>query len=108
MNWFEKYKWSRRWARREREAPATPAEGLSVREALAASVEELTASAEAKRDVGDEEEDEEGYARVSGATLIPPRLRLRSRPLPAVRVNTTQHLLVKREELAAQGDAPPQ
>jgi hypothetical protein len=108
MNWFEKYKWSRRQAERAREAPAAPAEGLSVREALAASVEKLTASAEAKRDVRDEEEDEGGHARVSGATLIPPRLRLRSRPLPAVRVDTTQHLLVKREELAAQGDASTQ
>ena len=83
MAWFDKRKWSRQRAEQEREA-------------LAASVEELTRSERASDD--EYGEDEEASVGSTGrAVLIPPRLSLQSRPLPIVRVEPTKHILVKHE-----------
>lgn len=97
MNWFERHKWSRRRADQEREiGPAEgekrdegEREGMSAREALAASVEELT-TREKPGEV-ELEEDDEDVEPLSGAALIPPRLSLQSRALPIVHVDGTKH-----------------
>lgn len=77
MSWFDKHKWSRQRVEREREA-------------LAVSVEELTARAQPTDD--ECEEEEVSLASMGATALIPPRLSLQSRPLPAVRAETTKHM----------------
>ncbi|HEX7736204.1 MAG TPA: hypothetical protein VF458_15230 [Ktedonobacteraceae bacterium] len=62
---------------------------MSTREALAASVEELTTRE--KPEIDELEEEDENAESLSGAALIPPRLHLQSRPLPVVRVEGTRH-----------------
>lgn len=82
MSWFEKRRWSRQRAEEERQA-------------LAASVEELTTGEHAQGGAwSEEEEEEEG---MSGPAIIPPKLRLQSRSLPVVRLETTQHMPVGSE-----------
>lgn len=97
MTWFDKHRWSRHRA-------------SLGREALAASVEELTAREKPSEDAWDEEEEEDDVAAMGGTMLIPPRLRLQSRPLPIVRIDVTKHVPMKREparmsETAADGAA---
>ena len=80
MAWFDKHKkWSRQRADLEREA-------------LGASVEELTTQGKVSDDDWVEEEgwEEEDKRFTSGTALIPPRLRLQSRPLPIVRIDVTK------------------
>lgn len=86
MTWFDKYKSWRRRADQEREA-------------LAASVQELTSREGSSDDkCGEEEEDAEVSAGSTGsAVLIPPRLSLQSRPLPIVRAEAAKHIPVKHE-----------
>jgi len=81
MSWFDKHRWSHRRA------------ALS-REALAASVEELAA-----REPGNDEWDEEDENALSTgrSALIPPRLRLQSRPMPIARIDAAKSLPVKQE-----------
>lgn len=93
MSWFEKRRWSRQRAEEERQA-------------LAASVEEMTTDEQASEEEevwSEEEEEEKG---MSGPALIPPKLRLQSLPLPAVRLEVTKHGPARREaarELAEPG-----
>lgn len=89
MNWFEKHGWS--WRRGEQARESGPGEGekMSAREALAASVEALTM--QEKRGGEALEEEDEDAEPLRGAALIPPRLRLQSRPLPIVRVEGSKH-----------------
>lgn len=75
MAWFDKQLWSRRRANLEREA-------------LAASVEEVVSQNELEANEWDEDNEHDPQPR--NAPLIPPRLRLQSRSLPAVRVAPEQ------------------
>lgn len=81
MTWFDKHRWSRSRAEREREA-------------LAASVEELTAREEPNEGEWEEEEDVMATSRTA---LIPPRLHLQSRPMPIVRLDVTKHVPLRHE-----------
>lgn len=87
MTWFNKQKWTRRRADLEREA-------------LAASVEELTAQ-EQEQD-SEWEEEEEALVVTGGTALIPPVLRLQSRQLPIVRLDIKRGLAQKSQ--AAEAD----
>lgn len=69
MAWFDK----RARARKHMDAG---------REALAASIEEVAA----QQELWDEDEDEEQLEQVDKASIIPPRLSLQSRAMPAVRI----------------------
>ncbi len=101
MSWFEKRRWSRQRAEEERQA-------------LAASVEELTARGEEQGMAWDGEEEEERSEGMSGPAVIPPKLHLQSRPLPVVRLEVTKHGPVRgeaarekrehREERESQGE----
>lgn len=93
MSWFKKHGGARHRVDQGRdekpEAGEKKGEGMSAREALAASVEALT---QEEKPGGDEfEEEDEDVESLSGAALIPPRLRLQSRTLPVVRVEGTRH-----------------
>lgn len=93
MSWFEKRRWSRQRAEEERQA-------------LAASVEEMTTDEQASEEEEVWSEEEEGEKGMSGPALIPPKLRLQSLPLPAVRLEVTKHGPARREaarELAEPG-----
>jgi len=81
MTWFDKQRWSRHRAEGEREA-------------LGASVEELTAR---EKPAEGEWEEEEDVAATGRTALIPPRLHLQSRPLPIVRIDVTKHVPMRRE-----------
>jgi hypothetical protein len=83
MAWFDKPLWTRR-----RVEPG--------RESLAASLEEMAARGELSHDEW-EAEAEDGMPEAD-AVIIPPRLRLQSRPLPVVRVDTTRGLRAAREQ----------
>ena len=85
MNWFSRNKQTRQHLEREREA-------------LARSIEELAVS---ERLESDEEGEEASLASAHHALLIPPRLRLQSRPMPVVRVETAQQ-----EARMLESDAP--
>ncbi len=75
MAWFDKHLWSRRKAELERKA-------------LAASVEEMEVRGELS---GDDWDAESGDDAPAGKTaIIPPLLRLQSRPWPVVRIDDTQ------------------
>lgn len=84
MAWFDKHKWSRHRAEQEREA-------------LAASVEELTAREKSAAGEWEEEEEEEHVVATGRTVLIPPRLHLQSRPLPIVRIDVTKHIPMRHE-----------
>jgi hypothetical protein len=75
MTWFDKPLWTRR-----RVEPG--------RTFLAASLEEMAARGELSHE--DWEAGLEGGAAEEDAVIIPPRLRLQSRPLPVVRVDTAR------------------
>jgi hypothetical protein len=75
MAWFDKRRWSRRKAELERKA-------------LAASVEEMEVRGDLAADGWDEES--EGDASADRTAIIPPLLRLQSRPWPVVRVDSVK------------------
>lgn len=62
------------------------------REALAASVEEVAAQDELW------DEDEEQFSRSGKTSIIPPRLRLQSRAMPAVQIERAKHAPVERKQ----------
>lgn len=84
MRWFDRHKWSRHRAEEERKA-------------LAASVEELAAHENAQMD-GLSEGDGEMKG-TNGPAFIAPKLRLQSRPLPAVRLDAIRHVSTKSEQV---------
>lgn len=94
MSWFDRHKWSRHRAEEERKA-------------LAASVEELAAHENAQLD-GLSEGDGEMKG-TSGPAFIPPKLRLQSRPLPAVRLDAIRHAATESEQVRGEQAAvmPP-
>jgi hypothetical protein len=81
MSWFDKHRWSHRRAELSREA-------------LAVSVEEWAAR-EPSNDEWDEED--ENVVSTGRSALIPPRLRLQSRPMPIVRMEAAKSLPLKQE-----------
>ena len=81
MAWFDKHRRSRQRADQ-------------AREALAASVEEITAQDELSGEDWDEEDGAAGRT-----AIIPPVLSLQSRPLPVVRVDVAKHVRVEREPI---------
>lgn len=89
MAWFDKHKWSRHRAEQEREA-------------LAASVEELTTREQATAGAWEEEEEERDVVAAGRTALIPPRLHLQSRPLPIVRIDVTKHVPMRHDPLRAE------
>jgi hypothetical protein len=90
MAWFDKRRWSHRKAKLERKA-------------LAASVEEMEARGELADDGWDEES--EGGSSEERTAIIPPLLRLQSRPWPVVRVDSVKRSGVVREPVPQANDA---
>ncbi|HEY0756479.1 MAG TPA: hypothetical protein VGD98_21180 [Ktedonobacteraceae bacterium] len=105
MSWFDKHRWSRRQADLEEGTDAEIGERkvLRTREALAASVEVLTT--QEKPDESEWEEGDGDAKLLSGTALIPPRLRLQSRPLPAFHVNTSKYLAGYGEPMSSETEA---
>lgn len=84
MAWFDKHLWSRRKAEMERKA-------------LASSVEEMAARGELTGDNWDAEFGDEAPA--GKTAIIPPLLRLQSRPWPVVRVDNVRRPRGTREQV---------
>src|SRR5579885_2734649 len=78
MAWFNQRRWSRRKAELERKA-------------LAASVEEMEVRGELGELAADGwDEESEGNASANKTAIVPPLLRLQSRPWPVVRVDSVK------------------
>src|SRR5579885_389391 len=90
MAWFDKRRWPRRKAELERKA-------------LAASVEEMEARGELAD--GDWDEESEDDAPADRTAIIPPLLRLQSRPWPVVRVDSVKRSGVVGEQVPQANDA---
>lgn len=83
MAWFAKHKWSHQKIEQGRES-------------LAASVKELSAD-EGEVDNEWDENEKISASSTGSSILIPPVLHLQSRPLPAVRIETTRQMGAKRQ-----------